>query len=78
MNLNYPIYFSAGLTEKVCVRVRMCVCVCVCVCVIYHLFLLFYSWSVMSYIPPGKPLLQALHHMDQSEDPQHICPEEHV
>uniref|UniRef100_A0A8C8ZK83 Cleavage and polyadenylation-specific factor 3-like protein n=1 Tax=Prolemur simus TaxID=1328070 RepID=A0A8C8ZK83_PROSS len=26
----------------------------------------------------GQPLLQALHHMDQPEDPQDLCPEEHV
>lgn len=26
----------------------------------------------------GQPLLQALHHLDQPEDPEDICPEEHV
>ena len=27
---------------------------------------------------PGQPLLQAFHHMDQSEDQKYLCPEEHV
>lgn len=35
---------------------------------------LLFDWSYRE----SKPLLQTLHHMDQSEDPQNLCAEEHV
>lgn len=51
MNLQYPIYFSAGLTEKVYT---------------YQLHVWYYS-CLMCLLLPGQPLLQALYLVDKSE-----------
>ena len=69
MNLTAPIYFTMGLTEKVHTILFFA-----------HVFRCIVLLEIVSIsmATTGQSLLQALHHVDQSEDPEHFCGAEPV